>query len=64
MFGARKSASSRAQSIHPARKRSNTALSAAKALWPSRQRLAWMWHELPIHEWSGFAMKVIEHPFR
>ena len=23
-----------------------------------------MWHELPIHVWSGFAMKVIEQPFR
>ncbi len=22
-----------------------------------------MWHELPIHVSSGFAMKVIEHPF-
>ena len=23
-----------------------------------------MWQELPIHVWSGLAMKVIEHPFR
>jgi hypothetical protein len=31
---------------------------------PSRHSDAWMWHELPIHVWSGFAMNVIEHPFR
>ena len=23
-----------------------------------------MWQELPIHVWSGFAMNVIEQPFR
>ena len=23
-----------------------------------------MWHEFPIQVWSGFAMNVIEQPFR
>ena len=42
----------------------NTSDSPAKTLSPSRQRLEWMWQELPIHVWSGLAMNVIEQPFR
>ena len=41
-----------------------TSDSPAKAFSPSCQRLEWMWQELPIQVWSGFAMKVIEQPFR
>src|SRR5947209_19048261 len=59
IVGARKSASSRAPAIHPARNRSNTEGSAANAFSPSRHSDAWMWHELAIHVWSGFAMNVI-----
>ena len=47
----------------PARKRSKTVRSS-NAGSSSRHRLEWMWHELPIHVWSGLAMKVIEQPFR
>ncbi len=42
----------------------NVSDSPANALSSPRQRLEWMWQELPIQVWSGFGMKVIEHPFR
>ena len=42
----------------------DAAVTAAKAFSSSRHRLEWMWQELPIHPWSGFAMNVIERPFR
>ena len=29
-----------------------------------RQSEPWMWQELPIQLWSGFAMNVIDIPFR
>ena len=64
IVGARKIASSFRQAIWPARYCLKTSDSPAKAFSPSRQRLEWMWHELPIHVWSGLAMNVIEQPFR
>ena len=62
-FGAKKSASSRAHAICPARYCRNVCVSPANALSPLRQSDEWMWHDDPIHDWSGFAMNVIEHPF-
>src|SRR5919108_3160361 len=64
IVGATKTASSLRQAIWPARYWVNTWDSPANAFSPSRQRLEWMWHEFPIQEWSGLAMKVIEQPFR
>ena len=63
-FGARKSASSRAYAIQPARNCLKTSDSPAKALSPSRQSEACTWQELPIIVWSGLAMKVIAQPCR
>ena len=62
-FGARKSASSFAPAIQPARKERKSSPSSANAFEPSRQRLMCTWHELPIQVWSGLAMKVTEQPF-
>ena len=31
---------------------------------PSRHSDEWMWHDDPSHSCDGFAMKVIEQPFR
>src|ERR671923_1008359 len=64
IVGATKIASSFNAAICPARYCLKTSDSPANAFAPSRQRLEWIWHELPIHVWSGFAMKVIEQPFR
>jgi hypothetical protein len=64
IVGARKIASSRAHAICPARYCLNTSDSPANAFSPPRQRLEWMWHELPIQVWSGLAMNVTEQPFR
>src|SRR6186713_1460422 len=55
-FGARKIASSFRLAICPASQRLNVGLSPANALRPPRQSEEWMWHELPIHVWSGLAM--------
>ena len=63
-FGAKNNASSRAQAICPARYWRNVSVSPANALSPPRQSDEWMWHDEPIHVWSGFAMNVIEQPFR
>ena len=63
-FGARKIASSFRFAIWPASQPPNSAVSPAKALSSPRQSEEWMWHELPIQLWSGFAMNVIEQPFR
>ena len=57
-------ASSCRLAICPASQRLKVALSPANALRAPRQSEEWMWQEEPIQEWSGFAMNVIEHPFR
>ena len=53
---------SAAHAICPASQRSNNASSSANAASPSFWSDEWMWHELPIQSWNGFAMKVIEQP--
>ena len=64
IVGAKKIASSRAHAIWPARNCLKVSDSPANALSPPRQSEAWMWQDEPIDVWSGFAMNVIEHPFR
>jgi hypothetical protein len=61
--GAKKIASSRAHAICPATNCLKTSVSPANALSSPRHSDEWMWHELPIDVWSGFAMNVIEQPF-
>jgi hypothetical protein len=63
-FGARKIASSFRHAIWPASQPLNSAVSPSNALSEPRQSDEWMWHDEPIHVWSGLAMKVIEQPFR
>ena len=62
MFGATKIASSDIHAIWPARYWRKVSDSPSNVLRPPFQRLEWMWHELPIHVWSGLAMNVTEQP--
>ena len=62
-FGARKIASSFACAIQPASHEPKSSSSVNDGSSP-RQSEPWMWHELPIQLWSGFAMNVIDIPFR
>ena len=64
IVGARNTASSLKHAIWPASQREKSASSVAKHGSPSRQSDEWMWQELPIQSWNGFAMNVIEHPLR
>src|SRR5579884_3296489 len=63
-FGAKKIASSRPHAIWPARYWRNSSDSPAKTFCPSRHSEEWMWQDDPNQRSCGFAMKVIEQPFK